>query len=239
MDWREATLRALERYSARRHTKLVRRDILVREELSRIASDAGSRGKTPNQTLSRVLQQLRDEGSLEYMDYRGTYFLLFAPVDIESEDLPDEAIDAALRKNSLRFRKIRVGEGLLDSRQRRGQARLRQLTLESYRGRCALCDVSDTNLLIASHISRWADDPDARGDRTNVICLCKFHDALFEDGYISFGDDLRVLTSATAQGEMVSAILRKTTVFRIPLSFPPSLGYIRKHRSRTGFDEES
>lgn len=238
MGWRDATLRALLRYSTRHQTKLVQRRALVREELNRIASDVGSLGKTPNQTLSRVLQQLRDEGLLEYVDYRGTYFLSFKPVDIESEDLPDKAIDAALRNNKLRFGMIRVGESRTDRRQRQGQARLRQLTLDNYRHCCALCNESDTNLLVASHISRWGDDPEGRGDLTNVICLCKFHDALFETGYISFSDDLHVLTSDAARGEIVSAILRKTKSFRAPLSFSPSFDYLRKHRFRTGFDEE-
>ncbi len=171
MDWKQATTNALARYSDRHKTNIVRRRALVREELSRIVSDAGSRGATPYQTLSRVLQQLRDSGVLAYIDNRGTYVLLFRSVDVEREDLPDEAIDAALHANKLRFGVAEVGEMRIESRRRHGQDRVRKMLLENYGHRCALCDEADVSLLVASHVSRWADDPDGRGDLTkSSVC---------------------------------------------------------------------
>ena len=120
------------------------------------------------------------------------------------------------------------------SRRRKGHARLRALTIENYGFRCALCDVTEDNLLVVGHISRWADDPEARGDLANAICLCKFHDALFELGYLSLSDDLTVLRKADGKSEAVAMILDLAKKFRLPLKFSPDPKYLRKHRHRTG-----
>ncbi|NJN96960.1 MAG: hypothetical protein HC875_24125 [Anaerolineales bacterium] len=85
---------------------------------------------------------------------------------------------------------------------RQGQDIVRELTLENYGYQCALCDVSDEQLLVVSHISRWADDHEARGNLSNVICLCKFHDSLFEDGYLSLSDDYKVLKNQVVQAKL-------------------------------------
>jgi hypothetical protein len=42
-----------------------------------------------------------------------------------------------------------------------------------------ICDVADPSLLVASHVIGWAERVDTRGDVKNIICLCRFHDALF------------------------------------------------------------
>ena len=59
-------------------------------------------GKTPDQTLSRVLQELRRDGIIHFLDL-GKYLLLDTPIDIEAEDLPDEAIDLAINNGKLRI----------------------------------------------------------------------------------------------------------------------------------------
>ena len=78
MDWREAVIAALHRYSARHDTKVITRQGLIAEELSQIVNVTTSEGITPAQTLSRVLQELQDEKIL-YFSSRGTYVLLDRP----------------------------------------------------------------------------------------------------------------------------------------------------------------
>jgi hypothetical protein len=51
------------------------RDSLIRNELSKITAAVGSEGLTPEQTLSRVLQELRDEGFISFEE-PGVYRLL-------------------------------------------------------------------------------------------------------------------------------------------------------------------
>ena len=52
------------------------RQELIDAELNRIVAETGSDGITPERTLSRELQQLRDAGIVEFVDDRGTYKFL-------------------------------------------------------------------------------------------------------------------------------------------------------------------
>lgn len=60
--WHEATWAALQRQAS--NGTAVTRSALIASELPTIIADVGSTGTTPAQTLSRVLQELRDEGVL-------------------------------------------------------------------------------------------------------------------------------------------------------------------------------
>jgi len=51
------------------------RQELINEELPRITEETMTAGATPAQTLSRVLQELRDMQLVEFLDNRGTYRL--------------------------------------------------------------------------------------------------------------------------------------------------------------------
>ena len=161
-----------------------------------ISSATESYGATQPQTLSRVLQELRDDGTLEFLD-PGTYLLLDDPINVETEELPDEAIDVALRANRLKIGIVPTDTQQALFRQRKGQARLRFLTLINYGSCCAVCDIADSGMLIASHIVGWAQAAEHRGDLSNVICLCRIHDALFEAGYWSLDDSFGVLKKHT------------------------------------------
>ena len=160
-----------------------------------IAAAVESRGATPAQTLSRVLQELRRLGILHHVE-RGIDLLLDSPISADAEDYPDRALDIVLRRGELLIEEVPTGDARVLARRRRGQSRLRALTLSNYSNQCGLCDVLSMDLLIASRIVRWGDDPAVRGASANVLCLCRMHDALFEFGYISVRDDLAVLKKA-------------------------------------------
>jgi putative restriction endonuclease len=97
-----------------------------------------------------------------------------------------------------------------------------------------LCDVNDASLLIASHIVGWAEAPEARGRLSNVICLCQFHDVLFEQGYWSLADDFTLLRKAQLSTRTIVSLLDSTLQFRRPHDHPPASDYLRQHRSRWG-----
>ncbi len=233
--WRDAVLQALHRYSNRYNTKIVTRQGLISEELNTIINDVNSRGKTPEQTLSKILQQLRDEEVIFFLG-NGNYLLVDYPIYIETENLPNEVIDLLIDKGKLKFDSIPTKNTLAVVRQRKGQDRIRSLTLENYGNQCAFCDVADTSFLVASHIARWADEPDARGDLSNVICMCKLHDALFEQGYFSMADDYSIIKKEKIKSQFIEYILNITTKFKIPIKHSPSKKYLEKHRRRTGFE---
>lgn len=79
--WSEAVEIAVRRLSARHGSLEFTRQDLISEELDRIVRETGSRGATPEMTLSRELQQLRDRGRIAFMA-PGHYRLLDAPVEL-------------------------------------------------------------------------------------------------------------------------------------------------------------
>lgn len=234
MQWRDAVLDSLRSYSERHNTRIVERQSFIAHELSTITAATNSVGATPKYTLSRILQELRDDGLLEFLE-PGHYLLLDAPVDIESEDLTDEAIDFALKANKLRLGRVETATEIAGTRRRKGQDRLRRLVVEDYGTRCAICDIDDSNLLIASHIVGWADAPEHRGDLANVICLCRIHDALFENGYWSLDDEFHVLRLGNSKSDMIRLVLDHSQSFRQPALFQPGRRFLQAHRSRFGF----
>ena len=63
---------------------------------------------------------------------------------------------------------------------------------------CRITGVSELKLLVASHIKPWAKSSDQeRLDGCNGLLLAPHVDALFDKGWISFGDDGSVLVSPT------------------------------------------
>jgi len=89
-------------------------------------------------------------------------------------------------------------------------------------------------MLIASHIVGWAQAAEHRGDLSNVICLCRIHDALFEAGYWSLDDSFAVLKKHK-ESKMISMVIDAMNVFRLPLAYPPAKHFLRQHREMAGF----
>ena len=234
MIWRDAVLAGLKRLSSTKATPIFTRQELIRYELKRIEQDAGSVGETPAQTLSRVLQELRDDKMIEFLG-DGSYLLLADPIRIEDTELTDEAMDYSIQTQKLIFGEIETGESKALVRQRRGQRRLRKFTLENYGYQCALCDIKEPTYLVTSHLARWADYPKGRGDLSNIICLCQWHDPLLEYGLISLTEDYQILKKPIKDG-FLHHILDITQEFRLPKTFLPSEEYLALHRQRAGFE---
>lgn len=233
MLWTDAVLHALHRFSAKHLTRNIDRQALIDEELDQIVTDTGSSGATPSQTLSRVLQELRDNKLIEFIG-QGNYLLLDTPMDVESETLPDEALDIAIRQGKLRLGILPASNQMALARRRKGQHRIRVATLDDYGHRCAFCEINKRSLLVASHIARWRDDPEGRGNLTNVICACRFHDTLFEFGYFSLSNEYQILKTTKVVGSTLALLLDHTTKFRPPSIFQPAPEFLYKHRLRTG-----
>lgn len=234
MTWKDATLNALRRFSNRNSTRRINRQQLIDEELDQIVKDSKAVGVTPSQTLSRVLQELRNEGLLYFLG-DGSYLLADTLISVEIEDLPIEAIDYAIKSNKLAIGILPANDEQVVARRRIGQDRIRILTLENYGYQCAFCDVNEPGMLIAGHISRWADDAEGRGNLSNTLCLCKFHDVLFENGYFSLSEDYKILKKGGIMSRTISLILDLTENFRHPAAYPPTNEFLSKHRVRTGF----
>lgn len=75
MTWREAVEAAVRRQAARDPNRVFSRQDLLADEKNRIISDCDGGGETPEQTISRVLQELRDGGVIRFLDDQGSYQL--------------------------------------------------------------------------------------------------------------------------------------------------------------------
>lgn len=232
--WHQAVKFALERYSARNSTIQIERNRFIQEELPRMVSDTASLGKTPAQTVSRVLQELRNEKYLFFSDV-GVYTLNRVPVIAADEDLPDDVLENAVEEGLLVLSDVGTSSEVSLLRVRRGMNALRKQTLTNYRHSCALCDVNDKGLLVSSHIARWADHPEARGLLSNTICLCTLHDKLFENGYFAMDDSLNLIWKAPQTIRVIEIWQQQcTSPFKLPQSAKPATKFISEHRIRVG-----
>lgn len=199
-----------------------------------MSAAVGSVGKTPAQTVSRVLQELRDEGKL-FFSSGGIYVLTDQAVDLTLEDLSEDIVENAVARDALLVPDVLVRVEISEARLRIRQNVLRRLTLANYRGQCAVCDTDDPCLLVTSHVARWADRPDARGKLSNTICFCALHDRLFEHGYFGFQDDFQLIVRPAVGGVAVRIWLEQcTTEFQRPNAYSPMVEFLREHRWRVG-----
>lgn len=80
--------------------------------------------------------------------------------------------------------KVRVNQGVF-----------RERLIQKY-GKCCLCGVTDSRLLIASHIKPWSKSEDKEKlDVNNGFLMCPNHDKLFDQGWISFNDNGEIIMS--------------------------------------------
>jgi putative restriction endonuclease len=73
MRWKQAVIEALRRYSRRHPSRIIHLHSLISEEMEQLRADTGTGGKTPDATLRRELQELREAGLVEFIDDNGTY----------------------------------------------------------------------------------------------------------------------------------------------------------------------
>lgn len=66
-SWRDSVAAAVVRVVRRSGRRTFSREELIQHELERIVGETRSAGRTPDQTLSRVLQELRDDDQIEFL----------------------------------------------------------------------------------------------------------------------------------------------------------------------------
>ena len=107
----------------------------------------------------------------------------------------------------------------------------RRMVLASYENKCALTGIEAPELLVASHIVPWSQKQEVRTIPQNGICLNALHDRAFDEGYLTFTDDLEVLYSrdlpTVARQALESFGSRK---LRLPSRFVPDTALIAFHR---------
>lgn len=119
--------------------------------------------------------------------------------------------------------------------QRVKQRFFRRAVLSGYRNRCCISGVTDTRLLVASHIVPWRDDASIRLHPGNGLCLSSIHDKAFDHHLFSLSDDYRVLLSSSLERtsddflrEVFHPIADKC--IELPERFVPEHAFVQRHR---------
>jgi hypothetical protein len=76
MTWKENVASAVRRLAGKTPGGAFTRQQRIDAESGQITSEVSSQGQTPDQTLSRVLQKLRDDGMISFEDEKGIPRLL-------------------------------------------------------------------------------------------------------------------------------------------------------------------
>ena len=125
--------------------------------------------------------------------------------------------------------------------QRIKQHFFRRAVLSSYRGRCCMSGLSDSRLLIASHIVPWSSDRANRLNPSNGLCLSAIHDRAFDKGLISLTDDGRVMLSDEIRKR--DEVFIKTIFLplenqpiEMPERFSPDHEFLHHHRTAIFLD---
>lgn len=130
--------------------------------------------------------------------------------EISSLGLMGESRDAVV--------KVRVNQGIF-----------RDKLMQRY-SKCCLCGVSNPAFLTASHIKPWCEsDAHEKLDIENGFLMCPNHDRLFDQGWISFDDNGRIIIS-DEMSQVDRIFMNVNEDMKISLSEKNKI-YLQYHRS--------
>jgi predicted restriction endonuclease len=133
------------------------------------------------------------------------------------------------------YAQMGVREGtdtLREVKVRRHQDFFRRTLLASYGGKCAVTGISQTELLIASHIVPWAEDKERRLDPRNGILLNALHDRAFDQHLITFDNDLTMVVAPKMNISKDASDFFEGKKLCMPERFRPAPELLARHRDR-------
>ncbi|WP_374662669.1 HNH endonuclease [Inhella sp.] len=145
-----------------------------------------------------ILDQTAGSGLLKVEGY-GELYALLRTTAAHARTKPNRVADE-FKKKTATMPTTTEAERLVV--QRVGQGLFRTALLDYWQGRCCVTGLEIPELLRASHIKPWAkcESDEERLDVHNGLLLAPHVDALFDGGWISFGDDGQVIVSAALTG---------------------------------------
>lgn len=105
--------------------------------------------------------------------------------------------------------------------------------MQEYQSHCPICGIHIPHMLIASHIKPFRDCAHMieSSDHSNGVLLCKNHDFLFDQGYISFDDNGHIMISKEINEEDYTS-MHLSPSFKLPnqLLTPRRKMFLEYHR---------
>jgi putative restriction endonuclease len=91
----------------------------------------------------------------------------------------------------------RTGVRIQELYTRVGQKDFSDKVRSNYHHRCCFpeCPITEDHFLVASHIARWADVEELRGNLSNGLCFCLMHDKAFELGLFTIDTDFKIVVN--------------------------------------------
>jgi putative restriction endonuclease len=124
-------------------------------------------------------------------------------------------------------------------RLRVNQGFFRNRVLSAYEFRCCVTGLGATELLVASHIVPWAEDPANRLNPKNGLCLNALHDRAFDRHLMWVDPDFMVRFAPSLHESAVSNETSLTWLLsfegshlKLPKRFVPDVDFLRQHSRR-------
>jgi len=139
----------------------------------------------------------------------------------------DEDLKVPAGLDKVRVAKFRVNQSFF-----------RHAVLSAYGTTCCITGISDSRLLIASHIRPWADCADGNDKTTpeNGLCLNTLHDKAFDRGLLTLDDEYKVVLSHSTkdalQAEVYAEYFGKFEgkQIKLPAHHLPRIDFLEYHR---------
>jgi len=129
-------------------------------------------------------------------------------------------------------------------RTRVNQHFFRSTILAAYKCHCCITGLAIPELLVASHIVPWADDPKNRMNPRNGLCLNALHDRAFDRGLMSITPDWTVCYAKSIKSSKHRAnpaidwlLQFEGKPINLPKKFAPDPDLIAWHFEKFGFGE--
>jgi putative restriction endonuclease len=138
--------------------------------------------------------------------------------DIRTDDLPREGLerDAVIR--------VRINQSFF-----------RRRVLSAYNFRCCVTGLNVRELLVASHITPWSEDPQNRLNARNGLCLNPLHDRAFDRRLMWIDPEFRIrfslrLSDAAREERSLDWLLSfEGEPLRLPKNFAPDPELLSRH----------
>lgn len=132
----------------------------------------------------------------------------------------------------------RIGEERMRMvKQRVNQNFFRKMVLGSYNNTCCITGINEPQLLVASHIRRWADDPENRMNPSNGLAMNALHDRAFEVGLIGITPEFQIKVSSGLLKSKDEGVRKHFSPYhdvelRMPRRFFPDAAFLKEHFER-------
>lgn len=203
LDWPTSVLTAIKRECDRNRSARFSRQPLIDHELDQIVFETNSTGATPAQTLSRILQTLRDRGQIQFLG-GGDYLLVgfqqktdlpATIVEPKSQEARREVVPPEIAITSQKMADVGIAFDVCASTSpTRSDVIVRRIIRDTkivaglkelYEFRCQLCGLTielkdGLRYCEAHHIRPLGHPHDGPDVTSNLIIVCPNHHAMLD-----------------------------------------------------------